>query len=304
MGASRGTSRREGVAPTGGTFLATARTHTGFTPSGDRDVSVHFFFRKTVYPLLPVRWLALHCASEGCSGGPSRSSSQEDEPCQIIGKHLSESMSQSLGTPSRLRMPAGREKFASSARSTPRMRACAELSSGSPTGSIAFISATRPPDGRPQLRHFGSTGSMCAPSCSSTDLSLRAKTLKPVAEADDDDGPGAAANAVMMSICSVPSLGPNTCVVIRGQAFVPARSAKGMSKTRQRQENMSTSIQTAILDWSFSKPLVRLLPAERAGTAFAKCDAATLSEGWLHADARDSPLLDPCPSLRGKQARA
>jgi hypothetical protein len=27
-----------------------------------------------------VRLLALHCASEGCSGGPSRSSSQEDEP--------------------------------------------------------------------------------------------------------------------------------------------------------------------------------------------------------------------------------
>ncbi|TPK06691.1 RNA-directed DNA polymerase [Mesorhizobium sp. B2-5-9] len=48
---------------------------------------------KTVCPLLPVRWLTLHCASEGCSGGPSRSSSQEDEPWQIIGKHLSESMS-------------------------------------------------------------------------------------------------------------------------------------------------------------------------------------------------------------------
>ncbi|MCA0018277.1 MULTISPECIES: RNA-directed DNA polymerase, partial [Mesorhizobium] len=38
---------------------------------------------KTVCPLLPVRWLTLHCASEGCSGGPSRSSSQEDEPWQI-----------------------------------------------------------------------------------------------------------------------------------------------------------------------------------------------------------------------------
>ena len=48
--------------------------------------------RKTVCPPLSVRWLALHCASEGCSGGPSRSSSQEDEPWQIIGKHLSESM--------------------------------------------------------------------------------------------------------------------------------------------------------------------------------------------------------------------
>ncbi|WP_245425784.1 hypothetical protein [Mesorhizobium sp. WSM3862] len=51
--------------------------------------------RKTVCPPLSVRWLALHCASEGCSGGPSRSSSQEDEPWQIIGKHLSESMSRS-----------------------------------------------------------------------------------------------------------------------------------------------------------------------------------------------------------------
>lgn len=61
-----------------------------------------------VCPLLPVRWLALHCASEGCSGGPSRSSSQEDEPCQILGKHLSESMSQSLGTPSAI-ADAGRE---------------------------------------------------------------------------------------------------------------------------------------------------------------------------------------------------
>ncbi|ESY80197.1 hypothetical protein X739_29475 [Mesorhizobium sp. LNHC220B00] len=27
-----------------------------------------------------MRWLALHCASEGCSGDPSRCSSQEDEP--------------------------------------------------------------------------------------------------------------------------------------------------------------------------------------------------------------------------------
>ncbi|MGY3698862.1 transposase-like protein [Bradyrhizobium sp. USDA 3240] len=47
---------------------------------------------KTVCPPLPMRWLALHCASEGCSGEPSRSSSQEDEPWQIIGKHSSESM--------------------------------------------------------------------------------------------------------------------------------------------------------------------------------------------------------------------
>ncbi|WP_245264510.1 LysR family transcriptional regulator [Mesorhizobium sp. LNJC405B00] len=47
---------------------------------------------KTLCPPLPVRWLALHCASEGCSGGPSRSSSQEDEPWRIREKHLSESM--------------------------------------------------------------------------------------------------------------------------------------------------------------------------------------------------------------------
>ncbi|WP_374684817.1 Arm DNA-binding domain-containing protein [Mesorhizobium sp. J428] len=64
---------------------------------------------KTVCPPLLVRWLVLHCASEGCLDWPSRSSSQEDEPWQIIGKHLSESMSQSLGTPWRLRIPAGRE---------------------------------------------------------------------------------------------------------------------------------------------------------------------------------------------------
>lgn len=48
--------------------------------------------RKTVCPPLPMRWLALHCASEGCSGGPSRSSPQADEPWRIIEKHLSESM--------------------------------------------------------------------------------------------------------------------------------------------------------------------------------------------------------------------
>lgn len=47
---------------------------------------------KTVCPPLPMRWLALHCASEGCSGGPSRSSPQEDEPWRIIEKHLSESI--------------------------------------------------------------------------------------------------------------------------------------------------------------------------------------------------------------------
>ena len=34
--------------------------------------------RKTVCPPLPMRWLALHCASEGCSGGPSRSSERSD----------------------------------------------------------------------------------------------------------------------------------------------------------------------------------------------------------------------------------
>ncbi|WP_430699613.1 Ldh family oxidoreductase, partial [Mesorhizobium captivum] len=41
---------------------------------------------KTVCPPLPVRRLALHCASEGYSGGPSRSSPQEDEPWRIIEK--------------------------------------------------------------------------------------------------------------------------------------------------------------------------------------------------------------------------
>jgi len=47
---------------------------------------------KTVCLYSRLRWLALHWSSEGCSDGPSRSSSQEDEPWQIIEKLLSESM--------------------------------------------------------------------------------------------------------------------------------------------------------------------------------------------------------------------
>lgn len=39
--------------------------------------------RKTVCPRV-TRWLALHCVSEGCSGRPSRSSPQEDEPWGIL----------------------------------------------------------------------------------------------------------------------------------------------------------------------------------------------------------------------------
>lgn len=62
-------------------------------PTGRLEIVVRDeVLSKTVCPPLPVRWLALHCASEGCSGGPSRSSSQEDEPWRIIEKHLSESM--------------------------------------------------------------------------------------------------------------------------------------------------------------------------------------------------------------------
>lgn len=38
---------------------------------------------KTVCPRV-ARWLALHCASEGCSGRPSRSSPQEDEPWGML----------------------------------------------------------------------------------------------------------------------------------------------------------------------------------------------------------------------------
>ena len=51
--------------------------------------------RKTVCPSSRLRWLALHWSSEGCSDGPSRSSSQEDEPWHVIEKLLSESMSPS-----------------------------------------------------------------------------------------------------------------------------------------------------------------------------------------------------------------
>ncbi|CCV09236.1 hypothetical protein MESS2_940002 [Mesorhizobium metallidurans STM 2683] len=79
---------------------------------------------KTVCPPLPMRWLALHCASEGCSDGPSRSSPQEDEPWRIIEKHLSESMLRSLRTLLRLRRQAGKERFGSSVRSTRRRPAC------------------------------------------------------------------------------------------------------------------------------------------------------------------------------------
>jgi hypothetical protein len=38
---------------------------------------------KTVCPHV-ARWLALHCVSEGCSGRPSRSSPQEDEPWGML----------------------------------------------------------------------------------------------------------------------------------------------------------------------------------------------------------------------------
>lgn len=79
---------------------------------------------KTVCPPLPMRWLALHCASEGCSDGPSRSSPQEDEPWRIIEKHLSESMLRSLRMLLRLRRQAGKERFGSSVRSTRRRPAC------------------------------------------------------------------------------------------------------------------------------------------------------------------------------------
>lgn len=73
----------------------------------------------------------------------------------------------------------------------------------------------------------------------------------------------------------------------------PKRQMRVQNRTAA--ENMSASIQTAILAFGgFSKPLICLL----AGTAFAKCDAATLSEGWLHADVRDercSALFERVP---------
>ena len=58
----------------------------------DESVPAFLLFCKTVCLLRLVRWLALQCGSEGCLDGPSRSSIQEDEPWQIIEKHLSESM--------------------------------------------------------------------------------------------------------------------------------------------------------------------------------------------------------------------
>jgi hypothetical protein len=64
---------------------APARLIEGGLPT---EATVAQVLGKTVCPPASERWLALHCASEGCSGGPSRSSSQEDEPWQIIGKHF------------------------------------------------------------------------------------------------------------------------------------------------------------------------------------------------------------------------
>jgi len=69
-------------------------------PSGQESVTVSSASKtwrisilgKTVCLSSRLRWLALHWSSEGCSDGPSRSSSQEDEPWQIIEKLLSESM--------------------------------------------------------------------------------------------------------------------------------------------------------------------------------------------------------------------
>lgn len=90
-----------------------------------------------------VRWLALHCAPEGYSGIPSRSSSQDEQPWQIIGKHLSESMSRSCEMPSRSWKQAGKERFASSVRSMRRRPACAGSLNGSPAGLSVCISVTR-----------------------------------------------------------------------------------------------------------------------------------------------------------------
>jgi len=48
---------------------------------------------KTVCPRALRRWLALLCASKGCSGEPSRSSPQEDEPWDSPQKYSSGSKS-------------------------------------------------------------------------------------------------------------------------------------------------------------------------------------------------------------------
>jgi ISXO2-like transposase domain len=46
-----------------------------------------------------ARWLALHCAFEGCSERPGRSSPQEDEPWSIVARYSSGSMCRRHGTP-------------------------------------------------------------------------------------------------------------------------------------------------------------------------------------------------------------
>jgi hypothetical protein len=66
---------------------------------------------KTVCPPAVSKWLALLCASEGCSGGPSRSSPQEDEPWDNLRRLLSELMSPKRAMPLQLLMASVAARF-------------------------------------------------------------------------------------------------------------------------------------------------------------------------------------------------
>jgi hypothetical protein len=80
---------------------------------------------KTVCPSPGLRWLVLLCASEGCSGGPSRSSSQEDEPWVILQRFLSGSTLPKHATRLRSPMASVAARSVISERLMPPRRACA-----------------------------------------------------------------------------------------------------------------------------------------------------------------------------------
>ena len=125
-----------------------------FLPPYSPDLNpIEQMFSKTVCPLLHRGWLALHCAAEGCSGWPSRSSSQEDEPWRTIQRFSLGSMWQSCATRSLSRMADGAVNFDIWANSTPMKLQCVVWSSGLPTDTGTSCSAMKP--GRPATASIG-----------------------------------------------------------------------------------------------------------------------------------------------------